>query len=992
LSPKPKPENALPETDADLHDRLRGYLRAGIAIFLFNLVLAVYTQTNDPAGDIKRLWTAWSALGLGLGWLLCVWRFSLPVVRPRLFGGLIAAFLLLYGVATLRSPFLGLSWAEWNGFFFLATIYFIAGQVFQSVAQVQRLLATLCVAVALASLYGFLQKSGYDPFPWAERDTDVYLNLPATYGNPNFAAHTLILAIILALYLVTTGRYWCLVAATIFTVHLYYTGQRGGLVALAAAGALFGVAWLVGRRFQRPTMGAAVSVLLVGLMGVLGALGVMGLTRLLTKTPIPLETSLLIRYQSYVSATDMFAKAPLFGWGPGVYERAYPQFWTPFEQEWFAQETRKNAHVHNDVIEIAVDAGLPAAGLYLTLLTLGMVAALVLAFGSTTPAQRRLGYALAAVFMAFLVDGFFGFNLRVPVSAGILFVLAGTLEGLFNAGHPLPATGQARGRQAILALGALILVAATLMNSRVFAAEYALLRGMAAEQEAIRLFQDNHTADATAKVAEARAEFVRGEQLTPWNDAFAWSRGRLALARLDNDGAIEHFARALERNPYGIMTQLPMAQAKLQRAQRYLQEHRDDVDTAMTMLDDAASHARAVLAIAPGFARAEGVLGHIAAVSAIFLSAAKPEGNEARIEEYWASAEEHLEKALRHGVKGEGWLFRLLAKVRLARGKPLQAEAALVRAALADPADMETWPLFIDFANQNKRYDRIRNTLYAQIRALEEASPQNLDALATSELWLANVLENGYQDYDGVDAAYLKAVAYGPMRAEIWTNFARYAQAKGRVAALRQAIAQSSAQRQLAGEKPLPHVGALATVLQFGPRALDAASSVLLEQVRGHRNSGSMTATEAYGWAARMMMESLPATPGGPEMPCEAYMNLGIAYAGMQDPALAVRLFEAADTCLPPAQRAFLAVHWADQLVRQGDPLAALGRLEAGRGLDPENLDVRWAIARTLVKLDRKAEATAEYDALLATPGLDAKAKEVLQRERDGLQEAASTS
>src|SRR5690606_7664432 len=140
-----------------------------------------------------------------------------------------------------------------------------------------------------------------------------------------------------------------------------------------------------------------------------------------------------------------------------------------------------------------------------------------------------------------------------------------------------------------------------------------------------------------------------------------------------------------------------------QRAQRFLQEHPDDPETALSMLDEAAAHARRVLVIAPEFAPAEGVLGHIAAVSAIFLAAAKPEGNEARISDHWALAEEHLEKALRHGEKGESWMYRLLAQVRIARGEPLMAEAALVKAALANPNDTEVWPFFVNFANKYKR-------------------------------------------------------------------------------------------------------------------------------------------------------------------------------------------------------------------------------------------------------------------------------------------------
>lgn len=981
--------NAIPSADLPAHDTLRAYLRAGLGAFAAVLVLLVYSQTNDPAGDIKRLWTAWSAFGLGLGWLVCAWRFGLPARRLPLFGALLTVFLALYFIAVLRSPFPWLSLVAWSEFFFLAAICFVAAQAFTHVAQVQRFFVVLCTAVAVASLYGFLQKAGLDPFPWDERDTDVYLNLPATFGNPNFAAHTLVLTIPLAIYLAVSGRAWCLGLAAIHLAHLYYTGQRAGIIALAAAALLVAVAWVVGRRIPRPLPAAVVSLALVVLAGLLGALGAMGLTRLMTQTPIPLETSLLIRYQSYVSATDMFRDAPLGGWGPGVYDRAYPAYWTPFEQQWFAQELRKNAHVHNDVMELAVDAGLPAAGIYATILIVAMLAALQLAFVSgADAARRRMAYALAAVFLAFLIDGFFGFNLRVPVSAGVLFLLLGLLDGLYAD----PARGSALRGPALAVAGLVVaaLLGAALLGARVFASEYALLQGMVLERQAARALEQGQRQAGLARVADAEAQFARGESLAPWNDRFGWWLGRLALAKGETDAAIAHLDRALAKNPHAILTHLPMAQAKLQRAQRQMRADRGDVETALAMLDDAAGHAHALLETCPDFGRAEGTLGQISAIAAIYLTATGDPAHADRAETYWEAAEGHLEQALRHGVAGESSLYAMLAKVRLARGKPLQAEAALVRAALADPADIEVWSLFIDFANSNRRFDRIRNTLYAQIRAMEEANPPKPDVLASTHLWLANVLENGYQDWEGVDAAYLKAVEHGPLRPEIWTNFARYAQERGRVALLKQAVAQSTARVQLAGEKPLPHLSALNTVLQFGARALDDASAVLVEQARGHAAADGMTAAQAYGWTARLMLEALPMIPGGPEQPCEAYMNLGIALAAMRDVGMAERLFASAETCLPATGLAFLAVHQADLRARRGDIAGAIEILERGRANDPENLDVRWALARSLHRAGRSAEALAEYGALLDIPGVDAKAREVLAAERDAVQAAAT--
>ena len=70
-------------------------------------------------------------------------------------------------------------------------------------------------------------------------------------------------------------------------------------------------------------------------------------------------------------------------------------------------------------------------GATLAILVLGMCYGLLMAFQGH-PERRRLGYAVAGLFCAFLEDGLFGFNLRVPVSAGILFLMMGLLDGLWS--------------------------------------------------------------------------------------------------------------------------------------------------------------------------------------------------------------------------------------------------------------------------------------------------------------------------------------------------------------------------------------------------------------------------------------------------------------------------------------------------------------------------------------------------------------------------------
>ena len=56
-----------------------------------------------------------------------------------------------------------------------------------------------------------------------------------------------------------------------------------------------------------------------------------------------------------------------------------------------------------------------------------------MAYTARDRAYRRLGLTFAALFTAFLVDGCFGFNLRVPVSAAFFFILLGLLDGVWTA-------------------------------------------------------------------------------------------------------------------------------------------------------------------------------------------------------------------------------------------------------------------------------------------------------------------------------------------------------------------------------------------------------------------------------------------------------------------------------------------------------------------------------------------------------------------------------
>ncbi len=960
-------------------ERTERHFRVAMAIFLVALVLAMYFGTADPTGDFKRLLTQCAAFAFATWWALAVWWNKHPVRRPALFLELLAAFLLLYAVGTAHSEFRCFGLIELGGFFALFILYFIASQVYRTAAQVMRLMLVLCIAVALASLYGFLQKAGLDPLPWADRSSDVYTNLPATFGNPNFAAHVLVLALPMACFLVVSGLagirgggraawltpLFALLCLAIFSAHLYYTGQRAGVIALAAAFLLLSAAWLIGRRFRNPVLGAACSLLLVAALGVGGLGAGMAVSKWRTGVALPLDSSLLVRYQSYVSAANMLFDRPILGHGPGAYAITYSNYWTPFEKDWFAQELRVNNHVHNDLIEVGIDAGLPAAGAYLGLLLLGAGYSLLMAFTAVAPLRRRLGYALAAAFIAFLVDGLFGFNLRVPVSAAMLFLLLGVLEGWSS-----PESTRRPLRRLPWGM-ALVAFLFALLGARVFGAQYYLQQGSRAQ-----LLKDYNRA------AEC---FERGARMTPWDWQFPRRLGLVCMAQGDPKSALEHFTDSLALNPNYLMTRLPLAHAKMQLAQRELAADPATPERALKTLDDAAEQLRQFLEVCPNFTDAHELLGRIASMSAVFVAREGSPESIARAEAYWRTAEAHLLQATRHAVTKESEQYRMLAKVRIALNETDAAEQALSQAAQADPKDVETWPLLLEFANKHKRFDGARNTLYAQIQRLKETSPPEPTALGTLYLCLANVLENGYADGAGVAKAFQGAWESIPERPELWTNLARYAFEKDQADLLKVAVAQSCGKAEAGGAHPPAYVAAVNTVLQGGPTALESATTVVLSHVRAHRPGQGLTAAQQYGWAARMLLDAVKAAPSDTPGVCTACMNLGIIEAGCDDVTAADLLFSRARECVDAAHEPFLAIHWADTLVRLNRAGEALTLLLDAKSKHADNLDVRWALARTLVKESRRAEARSEYESLLQEKDMTAEGKAMLEKELNAL-------
>lgn len=963
----------MPQTNNELWERS---LRKGIEFLLILTVLAIFPYTSDPAGDLKYLLLTWGGTLIAATWLIGAHRYHQTIRRPALFLEIILLFLALNLGASLLSEFTVFSLVELRKFWVLFLIYLVASNVYKTPQQIRRMMLVVCIAVAIASAYAlFIQKTGVDPFPWGNRTSDEYLNLPATFGNPNYAAHVLILAIIMALYLATRVKMiWCLGLAALFMTHLHFTQQRGGLVALAGVAVLLVVAKAISRLNQKPVKAVVTTLLVVAALGAAGLAGMMALSKYRTGSAYPLDLSLLIRYKSYCSATRTILDRPILGHGPGVYKIVYPQFWTPYEQNWFAQERKMNAHVHNDLLEVATDAGLPAAGLYLAILVLAIGFGLLAAFSQQDGVRRRLGFTFAAFFSAFLIDGCFGFNLRLPVSSALLFVMLGALDGFWStceqpkARPPLPPWTRIW-QPALLAIAA----ACTLLESAIFLSQALHQRGLG------QLVGHNYR--------EAEFLLAWGEKLQPWQWDFPRQRGIAALGQTRWDAATEHLERALDRNPYYIMTLMPLAEARLSAGIAALANRPPDPDTALTAFKQATRHANRVLELCPTFAMAEDLLGRVAAARAMAIgSGPNPEQRAAQATEAWTQARTHFNTALRLGARHTSDLYRQLAQVHLALNDYDSAEQALIRATQANPADDANWPLFYQFTQASKRYDGFKNALTWRITRLAEQDPPDTQNLATAYLWMADIEERGYQDVQAAQDAYQNAIHHTPRRPDTWDSYARFARRNDRLDAFKDYLIKINARIVEAGKEPLPHMTALGKVWKNGPDALLEASALLVAVVKGDvRVPGLSPAELQMPWALHILYEEtmkadLPDQDRGITL-----FHLGFICKNLGELAMADAIFPAAMPLLSIEDQQVCAPHWADVLIRKGNVHEAVFLLKDIVDKAPQGADVRLAFARTLAKAGRTEEAKTQYGHYLRMPGITERERQTGQAELEAL-------
>jgi O-antigen ligase len=916
--------------------------RALVALWAAALLLALYPYTGNPAAPIKLLLSGWGAVALAL----CVWlaarrdRTCSPAVTPAL--GLAAGWIVIQGFAALRLGMnpetLGPAVDALAPLVIFWVIAFLAAPLYRATTDARRLAVMLMIAAAVSSLYGFCQRMGLDPFPWAVTDLEEYRGLPATYGNPNFAGHVLVIAIPLAAALAWQRLPWGLVPLGLMGTHLALTGMRGGWVGLGAAGLLLGVAAVVRNRPWPAPRRAVAALLITVTLGVALGGAALAAHRLVQGSWLPADGSLVLRYQGYAGAARMALERPLLGWGPGQYALENPRYWTAYEQRWFASEGRLNDHVHNEPLETAVDGGLLAVVLLGALFAYATLASLHLAFTTADPLRRRLAYGLAAAFAAFAMDGLFGFNLRVPASAGLFFLLLGLLDAL--SATPAPERRWAR-ITAPWALG--LATACALVFSLTFQAERLLQRSHGALAWAL---EQSNPGMAQPALEEAREAAGRAAMLRVWD-------ARMHLAQAEALGLLGHADDAAKSAALAAHLE-PNSPARLTAsAQRYLSVAATAGASRVPIIAMAQDLARGAVALCPGYAPAEEVLGR----AALALAEADPEAVGAKA--LFDGARTHLGTALQGALPQRANLEILLSRACLGAGDATSAVAALRRALEWEPDRMPVWEQLQQLAETQGDASLYLNALSAQVRRASNDAALRL----TLQRRLAAAYAATPRDAALAHAVLDTVLREDPSRLEDWGRFLATAPASALETVLRARVGErSEAQR---GGIPALVLGAY-QALDGGTAAWEALATQTSNEAHTLPASDPATARAMLGWLLPLLGRVEAEAPADSLLRERVRAACGAILVAAHSWAEAEARLAAPFTALPRREQPDILSDRAAALAGLGRTAEALELAREAHRRGSSRIYPRLTLARLLMPGGQYDEARYLYHAVLA--------------------------
>jgi O-antigen ligase len=356
-------------------------------------------------------------------------------IEPGLVGALLAAFLLWSVLSTL---FATNRWLAMRGvaITFSGVVVFAAAQRLAGAHATRRVLVGFAAAAALAALLGAAQAWGLE---W----TLLQGNRPpgGTFGNRNFLAHLLAIALPVTVYLTLTSRPGRalpgLVALLVLAGVIVLTRSRAAWVAVVLALVLATACGFVARHALTRAI-RRTRLFMVGAALLCGALLAMVLpNRLEWRSEAPYTETFtgIVNYREgsgrgrliqYGNTLRMLAERPITGTGPGNWFVQYPRFTTDGDPSFFADDPLPtNPWPSSDWVAFLAERGI----IGVSLLGLAGLAALITALrrldGEGDDALRAI--ALCATLVAAFTCGLFDAVLLLAPPTYFVFAALGLL-------------------------------------------------------------------------------------------------------------------------------------------------------------------------------------------------------------------------------------------------------------------------------------------------------------------------------------------------------------------------------------------------------------------------------------------------------------------------------------------------------------------------------------------------------------------------------------
>ncbi|MBK8597583.1 MAG: O-antigen ligase family protein [Holophagales bacterium] len=343
-----------------------------------------------------------------------------PFRRPSPLHGPVALFVLLSILSIFFSTDVVRSAGEVKGFVTFLLVVLVSGLV-DGVEDAHLVVDALRLTTLYLVLRGLVDYfvRGYDNV-WERLSggLSVYMT---------YAGLLMVLSLVLAARALTAGRRrrerlvdGVLAAAAVLLVGLSFT--RNAYLGLAAGAVVLVLT-------ARPRFSLALLPLAVLLFAVLPA----GVRERAATTFDRTDSAARDRLSMWSAGAVMISERPFFGVGPGRVKELYPVYRQPGFVE------ARVGHLHNNLVNLAAETGIPSALAYLAIVGAAFVAAWPLSRDRTRPDVRALARGALAANAALFVAGMFEYSFGdVEILRVMLVVLALPFAAAGAAPAPAP--------------------------------------------------------------------------------------------------------------------------------------------------------------------------------------------------------------------------------------------------------------------------------------------------------------------------------------------------------------------------------------------------------------------------------------------------------------------------------------------------------------------------------------------------------------------------